>query len=627
MTLTRITSDGITDAAIVNADINASAAIAGSKISPDFGSQDIVTAGNITTDGGFLGINGTGPQLRLNDTDSENDFEIQNSNGSFVVRDIDANSNRLTIASDGTTTIAGNTDFGAGIDVTGNITATGHVALPDNSQLRLGTVDDLKIYHDGTDSHIDNNTSNLRIKSNDIQLRDNAQNFYVDCNNGGSVDLYHNGTKKFSTTSSGATVTGTFVVDATTGLGLPIGTDANEPSASSSKGYIRFNDDDDAVYFSDGSDWIKMTATIPVLSSVSGNIFVSSATTLTLAGSGFMSSGLVVNFSQSSDSIDADVTVTPSSDTAATVAVPAAVYNNVTAGNAVTIKVTNSDNKASGGVNKTAVALPSGGSISTSGSFRIHTFTSSGTFVNTIASNSVEYLVVAGGAGGGNTVAFGVSGSSGGGAGGYRSSASGESSGGGASAESALTLSAASYTVTVGGGGSGTSSHATGSNGSNSVFGSITSIGGGGGGGGSGTAGNGGSGGGKAYSGGVGTGTAGQGFDGGNHGERGGGGGGGAGAVGQSRDGSVQNGGQGGTGVSSSINGSATTRAGGGGASGSSSGSGGPGGSGGGGNGTGNSGTGGSGSGNTGGGGGGTGPGGGTSGSGGSGIVIVRYTL
>ena len=39
MTLTRITSDGITDAAIVNADINASAAIAGSKIA-DFVSNN-----------------------------------------------------------------------------------------------------------------------------------------------------------------------------------------------------------------------------------------------------------------------------------------------------------------------------------------------------------------------------------------------------------------------------------------------------------------------------------------------------------------------------------------------------------------------------------------------------------
>ena len=36
MALTKITSDGITDGTIVNADVNASAAIAGSKITPTF---------------------------------------------------------------------------------------------------------------------------------------------------------------------------------------------------------------------------------------------------------------------------------------------------------------------------------------------------------------------------------------------------------------------------------------------------------------------------------------------------------------------------------------------------------------------------------------------------------------
>ena len=40
-----VTSAMITDLAIVNADVNASAAIAGSKISPDFGAQTIVTTG------------------------------------------------------------------------------------------------------------------------------------------------------------------------------------------------------------------------------------------------------------------------------------------------------------------------------------------------------------------------------------------------------------------------------------------------------------------------------------------------------------------------------------------------------------------------------------------------------
>ena len=47
MALTKITSDGITDGTITSADINASAAIAGTKISPDFGSQNIVTTGSI----------------------------------------------------------------------------------------------------------------------------------------------------------------------------------------------------------------------------------------------------------------------------------------------------------------------------------------------------------------------------------------------------------------------------------------------------------------------------------------------------------------------------------------------------------------------------------------------------
>ena len=364
----------------------------------------------------------------------------------------------------------------------------------------------------------------------------------------------------------------------------------------------------------------------PRLNTVTGNIFAGTASTLTLSGSGFLAANLVVNFLQSSDSIDADVTVTPSSDTAATVAVSAAVYNNVTSGNVVTIKVTNSDGEVSGNIEKTATSLPTGGTITTSGSYRIHTFTSSGTFVNTIASNSVEYLVIAGGGSGGNSENFSGTGSSGGGAGGYRSNVSGQSSGGGASAESALSLSVASYTVTIGAGAAAVSSHGNGNNANNSVFGSITSTGGGGGGGGSSAAGNGGSGGGQGYAGSIGSGTSGQGYNGGSFNDPQGAGGGGAGAVGVNGGGA---GGAGGIGVSSNITGSAVMRGGGGGGSGGAVSNGGNGGTGGGGNGTSTSGTsGGSGSANTGGGGGGTGPAdGGTSGAGGSGIVIVRYTV
>ena len=122
-----------------------------------------------------------------------------------------------------------------------------------------------------------------------------------------------------------------------TGLGIPIGTDANEPSAGSYKGYIRFNDDDDIIYYSDGTNWKKISSVNAVLSSISGSIYAGTTTNLTLTGTGFLSASLVVNFVQSSDGINTNVTVTPSNDTSATVAVPAAVYNNVTAGNAVTI--------------------------------------------------------------------------------------------------------------------------------------------------------------------------------------------------------------------------------------------------------------------------------------------------
>ena len=55
-----ITSANITDGTIVNADINASAAIAGTKVSPDFGSQNITTTGTSTA-ASFIPSSSTAP--------------------------------------------------------------------------------------------------------------------------------------------------------------------------------------------------------------------------------------------------------------------------------------------------------------------------------------------------------------------------------------------------------------------------------------------------------------------------------------------------------------------------------------------------------------------------------------
>ena len=184
------------------------------------------------------------------------------------------------------------------------------------------------------------------------------------------------------------------------GLGFSRVSTSTRNGLTAVEGQVIYNTDTNVLEYYTGSAWAKISAVLAVLNSVSGSIIDGLGSNLTLSGEGFLTAGLVVNFLQSADSIDVNVTVTPSSDTAATVAVPSSVYNNVTAGRVVTIKVTNSDGSTSGTVNKTAVALPSGGTINTYSGYRSHRFESSGTWTNTFVT-SADVLIVAGGGGGG----------------------------------------------------------------------------------------------------------------------------------------------------------------------------------------------------------------------------------
>ena len=282
-----------------------------------------------------------------------------------------------------------------------------------------------------------------------------------------------------------------------------------------------------------------------------------------------------------------------------------------------------------GDLEKALYVTATGGTITTSGDFKIHTFLGDGTFTvsdagNSAGSNTVDFLVIAGGGGGGGQLGGG------GGAGGYRESFPNPASGG-------LSVSAQGYPITIGGGGNpGPQGHAGGTGGV-STFSTITSAGGGFGGRGPSTGGDGGSGGGGYHAGAGGSGNTPpvsppQGNDGGagDAPTENSGGGGGAGGAGV--DATVPKGGNGGNGATSSINASPVTRAGGGGGGAFSPGGSRPGGTGGPGGG-GNAGPAGNtpgsnGTTNSGGGGGGatyTSPGGSIGGTGGSGIVIIRY--
>ena len=276
-----------------------------------------------------------------------------------------------------------------------------------------------------------------------------------------------------------------------------------------------------------------------------------------------------------------------------------------------------------------------GGTLTTTGNTKIHVFNSSSNFVvsnagNPAGSNTVSYLVVAGGG------SSGKDGAGGGGGGGFREGLGQNDSYTGSPLRNpqGVPMSATTYPITVGGGGSN-----PGTRGSNSIFSTITSTGGGGGdnswsGSGPGNAPGGSGGGARANS--AGTGASGntppvspsQGNPGGdspNGGSPKGAGGGGAGQTGN--DGDTGPGG-GGNGSTTEITNSSVTYAGGGGG-GQNGGPGnhpyGPGGTGGGGTGRQSwPGQGGHGTANTGGGaGGGAGPG--LGGDGGSGVIVIRY--
>ena len=191
------------------------------------------------------------------------------------------------------------------------------------------------------------------------------------------------------------------------------------------------------------------------------------------------------------------------------------------------------ENTSLGGGGGGGTVVATGGTITYSGSYTIHTFLTDDTF-NVTTGGNIEYLVVAGGGGGGEYAGGG------GGAGGVLHNAS-------------YAVTSQEYIVTIGDGGdpgSGTGTDAVGTKGEDTIFGALTAEGGGYGGsetvGGDG--GSGGGAGGQNHAGG--TGEAGQGNDGAATGaNQGGGGGGGAGEDGFTSP-SNQRGGAGGDGTS-----------------------------------------------------------------------------
>ena len=161
-----VTSAKIVDGAIVNADINASAAIAGTKISPDFGSQNISTTGRVllgTTTEGFADADdltiatsgNTGMTIRSGTTSYSSIFFSDATSGSgeydgFI--QYNHNTQKLTVGTGAT----GSSDFA--IDSSGNIGIG--TTSPDGKLDVRGTI---FVNGDGTGGRIFASSGNLSL--------------------------------------------------------------------------------------------------------------------------------------------------------------------------------------------------------------------------------------------------------------------------------------------------------------------------------------------------------------------------------------------------------------------------------------------------------------------------------
>ena len=81
------------------------------------------------------------------------------------------------------------------------LTINGDVKIIDNENLRLGTGNDMLLYHTGSHSYIENSTGNMYIRGGggQILMRANSAEDGIVIKPDGAVELYHNNTKRLET--------------------------------------------------------------------------------------------------------------------------------------------------------------------------------------------------------------------------------------------------------------------------------------------------------------------------------------------------------------------------------------------------------------------------------------------
>ena len=142
------------------------------------------------------------------------------------------------------------------INSTGELRFTGSnfAIKSDSAKLYLGAGDDLKIYHTGSHSYIENGTGTLFFDAAQVNILDGG-NTAAAFTAAGATTLYHNGSAKLATTSTGVQTTGTLNVNGAYTLPTSDGS-ANQVLQTDGSGTLSFANagSGSSVFSTSGSD-------------------------------------------------------------------------------------------------------------------------------------------------------------------------------------------------------------------------------------------------------------------------------------------------------------------------------------------------------------------------------------
>ena len=144
--------------------------------------------------------------------------------------------------------VTANSFKGDGSSLTGITTVGGArgVDFNDNIKIRLGTGNDLQIYHDSNHSYIDDaGVGNLRLRSGTLEITNLASNkTSAVFSSGGGQTLNFNNSTKFVTTNTGAIVTGVLTATSFSGDGSSLSNlPAGAPVGGASTNTVFFEND------------------------------------------------------------------------------------------------------------------------------------------------------------------------------------------------------------------------------------------------------------------------------------------------------------------------------------------------------------------------------------------------